>query len=747
MSSLMAGVINRRDFLAYSGATLAGVTLGEAGRRWLARADERAGAWRKPAVETWATSVCRECPAACGVRVRLVDQTPVKLEGNPNCPISRGRLCAKGQAAIEAYFDPDRLVGPARRTGRRGEGQWAPISWNEAAALLAAALGRARADRGAIVALAVGERGPVIDAWTRFWTGVGGRVAWTLAPTAERLAPGFAALTGARGDPVFDIEHATHVLSFGAPVVEDFLSPVWAQRSYGRFRRGATRRRGRLVQVDPYRSLSARKADEWLPVAADRQAVLAYGIASVLLREDRVDRAFLAEFGGNAAAFEQEVLARYTPDNVALATGVSVVTLLRLGRELAATTEPLVVVAADAAPELVEAVFALNALVGSLDRPGGIFESATSRGEEPARASAVAELQQIVSGESPHLLALHDASPLRARAAPHDLGAAVERCELVVTFSPYLDETAALADLLLPTHTSLESWHAVVPPASDPTEKMACAKPATAARLDTRDMVGLLRAAAERLGDEALCPWKSDGDLLQHELDRLWTLRRGTPYVSPFESDWVHQLESGGWWVPPAALRRAFDDMILDAGGWVDPFFAPGGVRRALAQHGGLAFVPPAGIDPVSTAVTTRPSVLVESAEVALASARELPLKLVVFTPAAVNLVGGPNQPVLFELLGQPDGLPWQVWAELSPETARELDLSAGALIRIHSASGSIEARAVVVDRLPPGTIAVAYVPTPAAAGRWARLVAADLRWLWDGGEPAGSVAVRVARA
>ncbi len=116
--------LKRRDFLFYGGATIVGITLGELGRRQLARAEERANAWRERGVETWATSVCRECPAACGVRVRLVDAVPVKLDGNPLCPVARGRLCPKGQAALEAYFDPDRLLGPARRVGKRGEGRW-----------------------------------------------------------------------------------------------------------------------------------------------------------------------------------------------------------------------------------------------------------------------------------------------------------------------------------------------------------------------------------------------------------------------------------------------------------------------------------------------------------------------------------------------------------------------------------------------------------------------------------------------
>ena len=187
------------------------------------------------------------------------------------------------------------------------------------------------------MALGAEEHGALADAWTRFWTARDARIGWTPAPTPARLAPRLAALSGADGQPIFDLEHATHVLSFGAPIVEDWLSPVWSQRSYGRFRRGPSRPRGRLVQIEGRRSLTARKADEWLPVPATDQASLAYGIASVLLREGRVDTAFLDEFGGNVADFERDVVTRFTPDAVALATGVPVVTLLRLARDLMAT--------------------------------------------------------------------------------------------------------------------------------------------------------------------------------------------------------------------------------------------------------------------------------------------------------------------------------------------------------------------------------------------------------------------------
>ena len=105
--------------------------------------------------------------------------------------------------------------------------------------MLATQIDKTRGARRDVVAFAADERGPFAEAWGQFWTALDARVAWTLAADSSRLAPRLGVLAGAGGEPIFDVEHATYVLSFGAPVVEDWLSPVWTQRSYGRFRRGA----------------------------------------------------------------------------------------------------------------------------------------------------------------------------------------------------------------------------------------------------------------------------------------------------------------------------------------------------------------------------------------------------------------------------------------------------------------------------------------------------------------------------
>ena len=109
-------------------------------------------------------STCQECPAGCGLHVRTREGRPVKLEGNPDHPINRGSLCARGQAGIGRTYLPDRFPGPMRR---QSEGGFAPIvgpngdstgAWDEAYQLLAQKVGAA----GAKTRVLSGVTGPTL---------------------------------------------------------------------------------------------------------------------------------------------------------------------------------------------------------------------------------------------------------------------------------------------------------------------------------------------------------------------------------------------------------------------------------------------------------------------------------------------------------------------------------------------------------------------------------------------------------
>jgi anaerobic selenocysteine-containing dehydrogenase len=315
-------------------------------------------------------------------------------------------------------------------------------------------------------------------------------------------------------------------------------------------------------------------------------------------------------------------------------------------------------------------------------------------------------------------------------------GAAIGTAEFVVSFSPFLDESCESADLLMPVHTALESWHAVVPAPAVPGQAIAFAAPAVEPRLDTKDLIAMLKTVATAAGGDlpAACPWESTQDLATAALGRLANAHRGGPYATSYESDWIQQLERGGWWTSPVPSRDEFAAAVLAAGGWADPFFEPGQIRRSLRDRRGPRFAPP-----LVTALT------------AVAGAKRtapFSLTLRVFTPAVVNLLGSPNQPVLFELLGQPEGAPWRRWLELNSETAREAGLSAGAPVRIESAHGSVEVSAVLVDGMPRDAVALSFVPSVPHGGRWAHMMTGDVRGLWPAGaDMSVAVAVRVARA
>src|SRR6185437_15086690 len=87
-----------------------------------------------PGVSTWYASSCTECPTGCGVHVRTREGRAVKLEGNPDHPINQGKLCSRGQAALQGLYNPGRLKGPMARTGN---GSFKEITWDEAIARVA----------------------------------------------------------------------------------------------------------------------------------------------------------------------------------------------------------------------------------------------------------------------------------------------------------------------------------------------------------------------------------------------------------------------------------------------------------------------------------------------------------------------------------------------------------------------------------------------------------------------------------
>src|SRR5512139_3427552 len=137
--------MTRRDFIKVAGGVVVGGALATTISRpplsleevHAARPSKRAtGNGQSAGVEKTVPTVCLMCPQGCGMTGRVVDGRLVKLEGNPLHPVNAGVLCPKGQAATELLYNPDRVRGPLRRVGKRGEGNWESIPWETALSLV-----------------------------------------------------------------------------------------------------------------------------------------------------------------------------------------------------------------------------------------------------------------------------------------------------------------------------------------------------------------------------------------------------------------------------------------------------------------------------------------------------------------------------------------------------------------------------------------------------------------------------------
>ena len=123
--------VTRRGFFGWTGAVAAAAVTGCERMRTLSNVGAATYEAEVPpqGLESWVASVCQQCPGGCGILVRTITavedgkKRAVKIEGNPVHPISRGSLCPKGTAGLQAPYDPDRLKGPLRRSGPRGSGQ------------------------------------------------------------------------------------------------------------------------------------------------------------------------------------------------------------------------------------------------------------------------------------------------------------------------------------------------------------------------------------------------------------------------------------------------------------------------------------------------------------------------------------------------------------------------------------------------------------------------------------------------
>ena len=450
---------NRRDFLkvlGWSGAAVAlsgcGNTSVEDGREIISSYVETPE-YAVPGIGVYFNSTCAQCDAGCSMMGRVREGRVLKLEGNPESAINRGRMCGLGQAGVQAHYNPDRVREPLLRNGGKGE----TIAWDKALGLINDKLSGVKGEE--IAFLTGGISGHVKVLLKNYLDALGSRnhyayeaVAPSVVRAANKKAYGVEM-------PRLRLDKARVIVSFGADFLGAWVSPVHFSQQYAQFRKGAKNGRGVLVQIESKMTLTGANADRWLAISPGTEGILALGLINAL--------------GAAGLSLPADVVALskgYPAGRVSKDTGVSVEQIGKLAAILKERS-PSLVIAGSAAEgyahgsQNAAAIALLNQVLGNvgktIEAPANVPfpQVAPTTGNR----AALQALNNSMAGGKVKVLFSYGANPVFTAPAAMNLKDNLKKVPFKVVFAHYLDETALEADLVLPLDSALEDWGTSVP--------------------------------------------------------------------------------------------------------------------------------------------------------------------------------------------------------------------------------------------------------------------------------------------
>ena len=346
-------------------------------------------------------TICFNCEAACGL-LGFVDKETLhirRFEGNPEHPGSRGRNCAKGPATLNQVTDPERIRYPLKRVGKRGEGKWERVSWDEVLDDIAARVRKAlQEDRRNEIMYHVGRPGHellyhqrIFHAW-----GIDGHNSHTNVCSAGARA-GYAFWSGI-DRPSPDHANARFILLLSSHLETGHYFNPHAQRIIEGKEQGA-----KICAIDTRLSNTASKADYWLSSWPGSEAAILLAMCNILLQENLFDREFVRrwvnweeylreEYPDEPQTFPSFIFilkqsyAQYTPEFAAKEAGVDPQVLVEVAHEIARAGSAFSAhVWRNAAAgnlggwQVARALQFLSVLVGAVGTPGGTAPNATNK--------------------------------------------------------------------------------------------------------------------------------------------------------------------------------------------------------------------------------------------------------------------------------------------------------------------------------------------------------------------------------
>ncbi|MBT3766152.1 MAG: molybdopterin-dependent oxidoreductase [Rhodospirillaceae bacterium] len=451
------------------------------------------------------SSACWQCVTRCPNVNYIEDGRLVKIEGQPNSIRTEGKMCAKGQAGVNQVYDPDRILYPMKRVGKRGEGKWKRISWDDALGEIATRLKKLRDD---------GHPEKFMFHYGRmkassskliksvFLANYGTKTIGNHTSICEAGKWTSQELTWGKHYDNWDLDKTNFILNFGSGVLEAHTNHIPVAQ---RLARAMADRKVKMVTFDVRLSNTAAKSTQWVPVKPGTDLAVILAMSNVIMSEDLYQgdgEKFLkyclvtpnhkAPVAEKVAALKAH-LKQYTPEWAEKISGVSAKVIVDVAREFA-NAKPGCAISYRGAVghyngvETERAVQMLSAITGNIENPGGrckgvgpswkypkgpkkkpkgkalkVTKGFKGKSLFPTHGVSHNVLSVIKDGKAgrPDVYMWYCYSPVYANGNVQE-NIDIMKDEKLIPFSvcvnPFYDESAALADIILPDATYLERW-------------------------------------------------------------------------------------------------------------------------------------------------------------------------------------------------------------------------------------------------------------------------------------------------
>jgi len=424
----MTNTLSRRDFLKLSGAAATALAAGSFIPPVVAQAARQAGLLTESG-DGQIPSMCEMCVWRCGLLARVRDGRVVKLEGNPEHPHSRGKLCPRGQSGLMNTYDPDRVLTPLIRVGNRGEGLFRKASWEEALDLTASKMLKIKETYGPEAMIFSSTHNLSQVQFENLLYGFGSPNYGTQRSLCFNAMITAFLLTYGIEEPSRNYDEVDYILMVGRNMMEAISTSETSSLSQ------AIDRGAKLVYLDPRFTKTAAKATEWIPIRPGTDSAFLLAMIGVITTNELADCEFVRQYVVGCDGIQKE-MAKYTPEWAEPITGVPAATIDRIAREFAAATHHALAHPGWRTSNFVNsfqterAIATLNALSGNVFTPGGCLS--TDVGGEGSG------LGKPPQPPYPRISALRlDGAPWKYPLVPLKLGVFQELRDAILTGEPY----------------------------------------------------------------------------------------------------------------------------------------------------------------------------------------------------------------------------------------------------------------------------------------------------------------------